>query len=216
MKIDYIHPLRSLFLLLIVNLKLFSSNHTNETTLITTSSTNTPKMTSSKQEFILTYPYNTKEQHNQNDDETRLEIENFFNKYKHLINNFSINLNDTLSYTSTSSFTHFKVTPIQDTTSTIITTQLDVNTSQVMFTNSSPTTITRSTTLIVDLNKFKELISFRGRNYTLFNVTTQLHATAKDLYDQFNPLLSIGKIYFKLLIFPKLTCTVIPHSIPQG
>ena len=146
--------LRDILLIeLIINVKLIA---------LTNLTLATPQMTTSlmssylKQEFILTYPYKTKQHLND------LDFENFFNKYKHFISNHSKNVYETS-------------TPISTTTTT--TAQLETN-------NSTPT--------YVESNKFKEIISFKGRNYTLFNVTTKLQSTRNDLYDQLNPLLTIG------------------------
>jgi hypothetical protein len=132
-----------------------------------------PQMTTSlmssidlKKEFILTYPYNTK-QHSNDLDATHVEIENVFNKYKHFISNHSKNVYETSTPNSTT------------TTTTTTTTQLENN---------------KSTPVYAESNKFKEIISFKGRNYTLFNVTTKLQSTRNDLYDQLNPLLTIGKL----------------------
>jgi hypothetical protein len=128
----------------------------------------TPSLISSnlKQDFILTYPYITKQQHINDLDATRVEIENFFNKYKHFISNYSKNVYETS-------------TPITTTTTTELTSQLENN---------------KSTSMNVESNKFKEIISFKGRNFTLFNVTTKLQSTQNNLYDQLNPLLTIGKL----------------------
>jgi len=136
-------------------------------------------------EIILTYPYNTKQFNNSSSSnkETRLEMETFFHKYKHYLLNLD-NLNETI-FPSAESLS----TPAQ---------LLTTSTSQIMSINSTSKTNTATTTtssLLIDLKNFKENIVYKGRNYTLFNVTIgdrQQQSQANDNNDQFNPLLSIG------------------------
>ena len=123
--------LRDILLIeLFINVRLFA---------LTNLTMNAPQMTTSlmssdlKQEFILTYPYNTK-QHLNDLDATRVEIENFFNKYKHFISNHSKNVYETS-------------TPISTTTTTTTTTKTQLENNN-------------STTVYTESNKFKEIISF--------------------------------------------------------
>jgi len=141
-------------------------------------------------EIILTYPYNTKQFNNSSSSnkETRLEMETFFHKYKHYLLNLD-NLNETIFPSAAGSLP--SPAPL-----------LTTSTSQIMSINSTSktntttmTTATTTSSLLIDLKNFKENIVYKGRNYTLFNVTIgdrQQHSLSSDNNDQFNPLLSIG------------------------
>jgi hypothetical protein len=162
-----------------------SNNESNETHL----NNDTSVMTTTKL-FILTYPYNTKHFNNTNNNtnnnkETHSEMETFFHKYKHYLLNLE-NLNQTI-FPSASSL---------PTSASLLTT----STSQIMSMNTtssiSTTTTTTTSSRLLDLKNFKETFVYKGRNYTLFNVTIdnrQQRPQSNDNNDQFNPLLSIGE-----------------------
>jgi hypothetical protein len=162
-----------------------SNNESNETHL----NNDTSVMTTTKL-FILTYPYNTKHFNNTNNNtnnnnkETHSEMETFFHKYKHYLLNLE-NLNQTIFPSASSLPTSAS---------------LPTSTSQIMSMNTTSsintTTTTTTSSRLLDLKNFKETFVYKGRNYTLFNVTIdnrQQRPQSNDNNDQFNPLLSIGE-----------------------